>query len=243
MPEMNEDDKQFLEDLAREDTGGYIRISSDKQDPMSCDAQEDRMRDFAEANNIVLRKDRIYREEDPITGTNIYRPALQRLIADVKNGKFRCERLLFWDTSRLSRDFVDALLLAKEFRLHGIRVHFIADHIDTGDENSFLVLVIKALGDAGLITKIREHTKSGLRRLFDQKLSTGGQVYGYRSFDVDGHRKLRIYQPEAEIVRLIYSLAAKGWGHRTIADYLNKMDVAPPGVSRRLTQESPEERA
>ena len=65
---------------------GYVRVSTDEQaEGFSLDAQEDRIRAYAESQDFRLLK--IYRD-DGYSAKNLDRPAMQELLKDLKQNVF-----------------------------------------------------------------------------------------------------------------------------------------------------------
>jgi predicted site-specific integrase-resolvase len=79
----------------------YARVSTDQQAEVqfkSCEAQEDRIRVFPASQEGVYT-DAVYK------GTNLERPALQRLLQDIKEGKL--DVVITYKIDRLTRSHRD----------------------------------------------------------------------------------------------------------------------------------------
>ena len=87
--------------------------------------------------------------------------------------------------------------------------------------------------------KIRERSMRGRKaRLESGKIHNAGvSLYGYRINREEGKRE--IYEPEAEVVRMIFDLCAnEGMGCHAISRHLMKLDIPSPSVGRRKLRNS-----
>lgn len=94
--------------------GCYARVSTSEQaeNGHSIDEQQDRMQKYADAMGWPVFK--IYTDAG-FTGANTDRPALQRMIKDIKAGKI--EKVLVYKLDRLSRSQRDTLMLIDDIFL------------------------------------------------------------------------------------------------------------------------------
>ncbi len=132
------------------------------------------------------------------------------------------------DASRLSRKQADVLNLCERLSFAGVKIHFISQGIDSGDEKFQLLLLARGMIDQLFLADTAKRVRRGLEGLIRRGLHTGGRCFGYRSRkDPDGVR-LEIYEPEAVIVRKIFNLYADGLSFKAIAKKLNVEDVVSP---------------
>jgi DNA invertase Pin-like site-specific DNA recombinase len=164
------------------------------------------------------------------------RPGFAAMMASAKRREF--DVLIVDDSSRLSRDTSDALRTLK--RLEFLAIGFIAraDGIDTvrNARSSRLMFGVKSAFNEEFLRDLAEKTHRGQEGRVRSGFSAGGLPYGYRSQPVTdehghviGHRRT-VYEPEAAVVRRIFSEYAAGGSPRQIVASLNEEGVAPPGA-------------
>ncbi|MGB6876113.1 MAG: recombinase family protein [Candidatus Acidiferrales bacterium] len=75
-----------------------------------------------------------------------------------------------------------------------------------------------------------KRVRRGLEGLIRRGLHTGGRCYGYRSHDAEegNGKRLKIYEPEAEVVRRIFQMYADGLSLKAIAKRLNAEGIQSP---------------
>ena len=205
----------------------YSRYSTDRQNPLSTEDQLAKCRQFAAERGWPFLEKHVYTDEE-LSGATLDRPGLRLLLeaADAKPRPF--DALLIEDASRLSRKQADALNLCERLSFAGIKIFFIAQGIDSGDEKFQLLLLARGMIDQLFLADTAKRVRRGLEGLIRRGLHTGGRCYGYRSRkDADGTR-LEICEPEAVIVRRVFHLYADGKSLKAIAKQLNADGVQSP---------------
>lgn len=94
---------------------GYIRVSSIQQQ--------------TERQLVGVALDKTF--EEKLSGKDMNRPALQEMLAYVREG----DTIHVHDLSRLGRSTVDVLTLVDELSSRGVSVHFHKENIVTGDDS------------------------------------------------------------------------------------------------------------
>jgi len=213
----------------------YARYSSSNQKETSIEDQIRICREFADKRGWKILEEHIYIDK-ATSGTSIKnRKALQQLIKIIESSEAPFEYILIEDTSRLARNTIDALRLANKFYFYGIKIYFISQNIDTGNETvSELFIAISGIIDDIFIKNLSQKTRRGMEGRFLAGFSTGGRIYGYRSIPVYGDKtdkygnkeiigyKIIIDSKEAEVVREIFRLYSQGKSTKQIANILNK---------------------
>ncbi|MBC7341132.1 MAG: recombinase family protein [Clostridia bacterium] len=105
--------------------GVYIRQSVEKRDSCSLEMQERACRELCETRGWDVK---IYRDSG-LSGKDTDRPALQRLIRDVKNGAI--QMVVVYKLDRISRSLLDLLNLLHLFSEHGVGIRSITETMDT----------------------------------------------------------------------------------------------------------------
>jgi site-specific DNA recombinase len=138
-------------------------------------------------------------DDGGFSGGTMERPALQRLLADVKAGKV--DVIVVYKIDRLSRSMLDFLNLVELFERHGVTFVSVTQSFNTKDAMGRMalnILVTFAQFERELIgERIRDKVAASRKR---GKWMGGWTPLGYEVRD----RKLIIYQADAERVRHIF---------------------------------------
>ena len=205
----------------------YARYSTDRQNPLSTEDQLEKCRQYAFEHGWSFLERQVYTDEE-MSGATLERPGLRLLLeaADRKPRPF--DAILIEDASRLSRKQADVLNLCERLSFAGVKIHFISQGIDSGDEKFQLLLLARGMIDQLFLADTAKRVRRGLEGLIRRGLHTGGRCFGYRSRkDPDGTR-LEIYEPEAVVVRRIFHSYADGQSLKAIAKKLNADSVVSP---------------
>ncbi len=207
----------------------YSRVSTDKQAekygiPSQIGAL--RRRCLERGCNIVSNMNREAFVDDGFSGSELNRPALNRLRELVQQGQV--DVVMAYDPDRLSRNLADLLLLENDFARYGAKLEFITQEMDTSPEGKMFFAIRGAVGQYER-EKIRERSMRGLREKVRQGKVLGGSCapFGYR-YNKD--RATLEEDPEtAKTVRLIFhiflneSLSLQG-----LASRLNQLQIPTP---------------
>lgn len=202
----------------------YIRVSTDSEDQAnSFENQRDFFNDeLEELSNCKLYK--IYADEG-ITGTNLFRrEAFNQMVCDAKAGKFNL--IITKEVSRFARNIEDGLKTCRELQTAGVNVIFLIDRISTFEEGYEFKLDQALHGAQKESFKTSQRVKWSIKRDMKKGKAVGGVPFGYRRVD---KYKLEIYEPEAEIVRLIFTkFLDEGKGVRAIKKELETAGIKSP---------------
>ena len=151
-----------------------------------------------------------YRYDDGgFSGGNLTRPALEKLLADIKAGLVDC--VVVYKVDRLSRSLLDFSRLVEVFDKYGVSFVSVTQPINTADSTGRLMLNILlsfAQYERELIADRTSDKMSAARRR--GKWTGGMPVLGYEAVD----KKLVVNEDEAPLVREIFALYLK---HRSIS--------------------------
>ena len=153
--------------------------------------------------------------DEALTGTKEDRTDFQRLLADCRTG--RIDRVITKSISRFARNTVTLLETIRELRQLGIDIFFEEQNIHTIGADGELVITILASYAQEESRSVSENQKWRVRRNFQQGMPWNTTMLGYRSKD----GTLFILEPEAEIVRRIFSEYLSGSGFTSISNALN----------------------
>ncbi len=168
-----------------------------------------------ELSNMKIQ---IFKDEG-YTGTNMDRPAVQRLLAGICLGKIQA--LVIKDFSRLSRNH----LQLSEFRECMIKKHpivlvSIGDHYDSRNrEEMSLCLGMKSIFYEYYCRDISKKVKQSIStRKKNGEYAVAKAPFGYRR-GKDG--RFVIDKKESETIRYMFEMAEKGWNSSEIARQLS----------------------
>lgn len=203
----------------------YIRVSTDEQaqEGYSLAAQEDRCRQFIESQGWQYTG--VYKD-DGYSAKDLKRPAMQQVLADVKEKAF--DVLVVYRLDRLVRSATDLHYILELLDKHNVMFKSTTETFDTTTATGRLFISIIGLIAQWERENLAERVKVGMeRRAREGKRLGGFAPYGYQ-IDPDG--KLIIDEYEASVVRRIFELYPK-MGHRKIASILNSEGIKTIGGS------------
>ena len=224
----------------------YVRMSTENQQ-YSTDNQSEVIRRYALQRG--LRIVRTYADEGKSGLTVDGRPALQRLLSDIKSGQADFEVLLVYDVSRLGRwqDTDEAASAELVFRRAGIEVHYCAEQFENdGSIGSSIIKTVKRAmaGEysrelsvkvfAGQTNLIRLGFRQGgaagfgLRRLLvDQRGDAKTELERRQQKSIATDRVILVPGPESEVavVNEMFRMFVNGATEIEIAKRLNDRGV------------------
>jgi len=219
----------------------YTRVSTDMQaeEGYSLQTQLDSCRRYAQDNNFVI----VAELADDCSGTLKFKDRPQgRFITDMANQR-EIDAVVLYTQDRTARDetvteylFLKAYLYELDIELH---------YSDTGlDEFTFegnLIGYIKASQSTGELFKIVERTTRGryAKARANIPVMSGYPPYGYIREGEGKNARMRIYEPQAQVVRSIFDWYVNGDGNNGflslyhVARKLNQNNVPLPDYSRK----------
>lgn len=198
----------------------YARVSSDSEDQLNSYAAQNRYFATLISANEKWEMADIYADEG-ITGTSAdKRSDFQRLLADCRRGQI--DRVITKSVSRFARNTKECLTVVRELKALGVSVYFEEQSIDTGVATGELLTAVFA----SLAQAESESISKNMRWSYQQRMQSGEFItckapYGFR---LKG-RTLEIYEPEAQIVREIYSRFLAGESCEEIAGWINELGI------------------
>jgi len=194
----------------------YLRVSTEEQatQGFSIDHQRDRL--IAYCISQGWEDYRLY-IDDGFTGTKLDRPAMNRLIKHVREGKI--SMVVVYKLDRLSRKQKDVLQLLEDvFERNDVAFKSATEPFDTSTPLGKAMIGILAVFAQLERDMIIERTTSGRRMRIRQGRWSGGRVpFGYR-WDKPS-QQLIIVPEKAEIVRQIYRMYLQGKSRLELADW------------------------
>ena len=194
----------------------YIRVSTDEQarEGFSLTAQEEKCRQYIQFQGWEY--DGTYKD-DGFSAKNLNRPAMQRMIQDIKNQEFKV--LVVYRLDRLVRSIIDLHQLLDLFDKHDIIFKSATEAYDTDSAIGRLFISVVGLMAQWERENLGERVRMGLEQRFKDGKRVGNPPLGY-DLDEEGNR-LVVNPEEAKLVRRIFRMY-RTMGAPKIARILNE---------------------
>lgn len=173
--------------------------------------------------------------DDGHTGTNFQRPAFQKLLADVENGKIKA--VIVKDFSRMGRDYIGVGEYVEQyFPKRGVRIISVNDRWDS-DEHAGETMAL----DTTFRTMIydmysrdlsKKRISANAARNKEGIFIAGLTPYGYKKIPGDTH-SIIVDDTAAPIVRRIFQMTLEGKRTGEIAKQLNDEGIPAPAKVKR----------
>ncbi|PCK70039.1 site-specific DNA recombinase-like protein [Paenibacillus larvae subsp. larvae B-3650] len=194
----------------------YIRVSTEEQAQhgYSIDAQKDRLIAYCTSQGWSDYKIYI---DDGYTGTKMIRPALNRLIRHIEDGKI--DLVVVYKLDRLSRKQLDVLYLLEEvFEKHNVGFKSATEPFETTTPFGKAMIGILAVFAQLERDMIVERTTIGRRQRVSKGEWYGGRIpFGYKMNRET--KQLEIVPEEAKIIKEIYKMYLQGNSRLSIAEW------------------------
>lgn len=199
----------------------YIRVSTDKQEELSPDAQRRLLLEYAAKNNIILSNEYIF-EEDGISGRKAdKRPNFQRMIGLAKSKEHPFDVILVWKFSRFARNQEESIVYKSLLRKNNVEVISVSEPLVDGPFGTLIERIIEWMDEyysirlSGEVT--RGMTENAMRGNFQASPPLGYSITAHKATPV-------IVESEAEIVRMIFNLyTEQGYSIIEITRQLNAL--------------------
>lgn len=204
----------------------YMRVSTAEQrNNFSIDAQRKELLGYIkhkEFKSWITKPSWAFIEQ--ASGGHTDRPELQRLIDQVKQGKF--DLVLVWKIDRISRSLSDLLNIFETLHKYNTSFSSVKEDMDfTGPIGRLVFQIFGALAEFER-SMIKMRTDEGKRMSALAGNYVGGRVpFGYKKVaNISGRgSKLHVVENEAIIVRQIFI-------------WFNNKGIAPPDIARKLNE-------
>ena len=214
-------------------TVGYIRLSVANKDE-SCSVENQKLIIEQWAAEHELPISHFYVDENR-GGSNFDRSAFKQLLEDIDAEHIEC--IVVKDLSRLGREFLSTSYYIEEyFPSRKVRFVSVNDRFDTIDGinnqeaesgSRMRIPIINAFNEQ-VSLDIQKKTSAALDMKAERGMFIGPRApFGYMK-SADNHFRLEVDPEAAEIVQLIFSMAADGAGTNAIVRYLNKNNIPTP---------------
>lgn len=202
----------------------YTRVSTTDQarEGHSLEEQEKRLRAMCEANGYTVYK--VYTDAGISGKYAENRPAYQKMLRDMKKGKFNL--IVAFKMDRLSRSIIDFEEFFNEIKKYGCGVELLCEKIDTSGAAGMMFARILGIFAQFERELIQERTLVGVESAVNKGHFGGKPPLGYKhKLDESGKHKLKqweIAEDEAEIVKEIFELCASGKTYYQISNILKE---------------------
>lgn len=198
----------------------YIRVSTDDQLEYSPTSQLEVIRDYCSRNKILLPEKFIFIEQDGKSGRkSANRVEFQRMIATAKTKPKPFDVLVLWEFSRFARNQDESTFYKSMLRKKlGINVESVKEPIPEGMYGRLIEMIIEWQDEFYSVNLSAEVTRSMLSRA-KKGMYNGKMPIGYTK---EPNALPVIYEPEAHIVRTIFSMWVTGYDRNYIVRTLNE---------------------
>lgn len=121
----------------------YVRVSTDKQEELSPDAQKRLLLDYAKKNNIIINNEYIF-TENGISGKRAdKRPEFQRMIGLAKSKEHPIDVILVWKFSRFARNQEESIVYKSLLKKNNVEVVSVSEPLVDGPFGSLIERIIE----------------------------------------------------------------------------------------------------
>ncbi len=209
-------------------TAIYCRLSQDDKmegDSSSIQTQKMMLENYANENGYIVKD---FYVDDGYSGLNFNRPAFQRMLNDIDEGKINL--VLTKDLSRLGRDYIMTGYYTEiYFSDKGVRYIAVNDGIDTNKDNNDIAPFKNILNDMYAKDISRKIKSAKRQRMYKGMFVASQAPYGYRSNPLNKNQ-LIIDEEASKVVKEIFRLALTNIGVVKIVRELNNRKIKSPSV-------------
>lgn len=189
----------------------YARVSTEKQAEMelSIPAQLQAMRDYARSHGWIVIEEFL---EPGASAKTTERPALQALLARVRNRDLKLGVVLVHKIDRLARNVFDHATIRALLKQHDVRLASVVENVDDTVSGQLVENIMASIAQF-YSANLADEVKKGMR----QKVLKGGWPHlpprGYTSVrdSRDGASRVEVHPKEGAIMRRAFELYATGW--------------------------------
>ncbi len=196
----------------------YIRVSTDKQEELSPDAQKRLLFDYAKENHILIPPEHFFMDIG-ISGRKAdKRPAFREMIATAKSKEHPFDVILVWKFSRFARNQEESIVYKSLLRKAGVEVVSVSEPLPDGIMGGLIERILEWMDEYFSIRLSGE-----VMRGMTEKAMRGGYMtcapFGYR---YENGNPPSVNPEQAALVRLIFEkYVYENASKAAIAKYLN----------------------
>lgn len=200
----------------------YIRVSTDKQEELSPDAQKRLILEYAKQNDIIITEDGIFKDIG-ISGTKSEnRPQFNKMIAEAKGKERPFDCILVWKFSRFARNQEESIVYKRLLKKNNVEVISISEPLPEGFVGELVERIFEWMDEYYSINLSGE-----VMRGMTQKVLNGGYL-GYQPM---GYEKANggvpaVDKENAKKIQLIFNkFVEEGYGIASVSRYLNNNGI------------------
>ncbi|MDE6252606.1 MAG: recombinase family protein [Lachnospiraceae bacterium] len=199
----------------------YIRVSTDKQEELSPDAQKRLLLDYAKKNNISILNEHIF-IENGISGKKAEkRPEFMKMISLAKSKEHPFDIILVWKYSRFARNQEESIVYKSLLKKNNVDVISVSEPVLDGPFGGLIERIIEWMDEYYSIRLsgevMRGMTEKALRGGYQSTLPLGYKMDKSTGIPY-------IYKDEADIVKIIYEkYSSENTSFLEISRFLNRM--------------------
>ncbi len=176
----------------------YIRVSTDKQEELSPDAQKRLLLDYAKSNNIDVPEQYIFMENG-ISGRHAgKRPEFQKMIGLAKSKDHPVDVILVWKFSRFARNQEESIVYKSLLKKNDVDVVSISEPLVDGPFGSLIERIIEWMDEYYSIRLSGEV----LRGMSENAMRGNYQSEAPIGYTSPGNKELPVINPDTVIIPL-----------------------------------------
>lgn len=206
--------------LSRKTGAIYIRVSTDRQEELSPDAQRRLLQEYAKNNNIDVPSEYIF-QDNGISGRQAKkRPAFQNMIALAKSKEHPIDTIIVWKFSRFARNQEESIVYKSLLKKNDVDVVSISEPLVDGPFGSLIERIIEWMDEYYSIRLSGEVMRGMTENAMRGNYQSDAPI-GYRS---PGGGKPPVIDPDTvQIPMMIKDLFLSGSTTLQIARRLNDL--------------------
>lgn len=211
-----------MEQSPKQRAAFYIRVSTDKQEELSPDAQKRLLMDYAAKHNMIVEDEHIYMERSVSGRSTKKRPMFLTMIATAKKKPKPFDLILIWKFSRFARNQEESIVYKSLLRKQcNIEVISVSEPLIEGPFGSLIERIIEWM-DEYYSTRLSGEVFRGMS---EKALRGGFQTRPPFGYYLEKNREIPlICEQESFVVQLIFQKFVEERNScYTIARYLNKL--------------------
>lgn len=209
-------------------TAIYCRLSKDDDnigDSSSIQTQKSMLEGYCREQGFLVYD---FYVDDGYSGLNYNRPAFERMLNDIDNGKVNL--VITKDLSRLGRDYIQTGYYSEVyFSKKKVRYIALNDRFDSNKDENDIAPFKNILNDMYARDLSRKVKSAKKQRAMNGYFISSQAPYGYKPDPTDKSR-LIVDEEAAEVVREIFDLALHGFGGVKIRNALTEQHILNPSA-------------
>lgn len=197
----------------------YIRVSTDRQEELSPDAQKRLLLDYARENDIIVTEDSIYWEIGISGRKTDNRPAFRQMIAAAKAPEHPYDVVLVWKFSRFARNQEESIVYKSLLKKSSVEVISVSEPLPDGIMGGLIERILEWMDEYYSIRLSGEV----MRGMTEKALKGGYQANPPLGYDRERGQTPTVNEAEAAVVKQIFHMyVEEGMSITAIAKRLNQ---------------------